>query len=212
MYDSCPALCGTVVCCLHRKRNDRLPWIPHHDGSQNEGYRQRGGDSRGFPRLWQGRQRIHFCRWAPARHDQPRREADGRRSGRDDPRGRHWRRRPSQLRRYQQNNPILFPTNLHLIRVVRVTTGVSREIKSSSPLLFWASPCVSSPSNLRNIQKNGKSGEGEPIRAGLSLPFLSWLGTTWTALVFLRENFLISRQMEAITNGGRPIMKILSNW
>ena len=81
-----------------RQRHDWLPGIPHHDGAEDEGHGQWGGDSRGVPCLWQGRQRIHLRRRTAPRHDQPGRETDGRGGGRDDPGGGHWRGRPGELR------------------------------------------------------------------------------------------------------------------
>ena len=85
---------------VSRQRNHRLPRVPDDDGAQNEGHGQRRGDPRGVPGLRQGRQRLHFGRRTPPRHDQPGGEADGRRGGRDDPGSGHRRRRPGQLRRY----------------------------------------------------------------------------------------------------------------
>lgn len=40
------------------QRHHRLPGVPHHDGAQDEGYRQRGGDQGGVQGLRQGWQRV----------------------------------------------------------------------------------------------------------------------------------------------------------
>merc|ERR1711911_27089 len=53
-----------------------FPEFPDHDGEEDEGYRQRGGDQGGLQGVRQGRQRLHQRSRAPPRDDQPGGEAD----------------------------------------------------------------------------------------------------------------------------------------
>ena len=55
----------------------------------------------------QRRQRLHLGGRAASRDDEPGREADGRGGGRDDPRGRHRRRRPDQLRGWVRQHCVM---------------------------------------------------------------------------------------------------------